>query len=155
MELDQFDVLILDLLQQDAGMTAAQIALNVPLSASAIQRRVRRLRHEGVIERDIAVVNPARVGDPVTCLVSVQLASERPELAQRYREWLARARFIQQVYYVTGEFDYVLVVSAPSMSAFEAFMAEMVEANANVKRFTTNVVLNTLKRGLAIPIRGA
>ncbi len=155
MELDRFDVQILELMQQDAGMTASDIASSVPLSASAIQRRVRRMRQEGVIERDIAVVNPARVGDPVTCMVSVHLASERPELVERYREWLRHAPFIQQVYFVTGDSDYILVVSSPSMSAFDAFMGDMVAANANIKRFTTNVVLNALKRGLAIPVSAA
>ena len=155
MQLDRFDVQILELMQQDAGMTASDIAASVPLSASAIQRRVRRMRQKGVIERDIAVVNPARVGDPVTCMVSVHLTSERPELVERYREWLRRAPFIQQVYFVTGDSDYILVVSSPSMGAFDAFMSDMVAANANVKRFTTNVVLNALKRGLAIPVSAA
>ncbi|HEX8789134.1 MAG TPA: Lrp/AsnC family transcriptional regulator [Telluria sp.] len=152
MELDRFDMQILDLMQQDAGVTASDLASLVPLSASAIQRRVRRMRQEGVIEKDISVVDPARLGNPITCLVSVALTSERPELAEQFRKWLKASPAVQQVYYVTGDTDYVLVLTAPSTAAFEATMARMVAENPNVKRFNTNVVLNTLKRSLAIPV---
>lgn len=149
MELDRFDMQILDLMQQDAGVTASDLASLVPLSASAIQRRVRQ---EGVIEKDISVVDPARLGNPITCLVSVALTSERPELAEQFRKWVKASPAVQQVYYVTGDTDYVLVLTAPSTAAFEATMARMVAENPNVKRFNTNVVLNTLKRSLAIPV---
>lgn len=152
MELDRFDMQILDLMQQDARVTASDLACLVPLSASAIQRRVRRMRQEGVIEKDISVVDPARLGNPITCLVSVALTSERPELAEQFRKWLKASPAVQQVYYVTGDTDYVLVLTAPSTAAFEATMARMVAENPNVKRFNTNVVLNTLKRSLAIPV---
>jgi DNA-binding Lrp family transcriptional regulator len=151
-ELDRFDMQILDLMQQDAGVTASDLASLVPLSASAIQRRVRRMRQEGVIEKDISVVDPARLGNPITCLVSVALTSERPELAEQFRKWVKASPAVQQVYYVTGDTDYVLVLTAPSTVAFEATMARMVAENPNVKRFNTNVVLNTLKRSLAIPV---
>lgn len=152
MELDKFDRQILNLVQQDAAMSALEMARTVPLSASAIQRRLRRLRDDGIIERSVAVVDPARLGSPVTCAVSVQLASERPELVARFRRWLKESPHVQQVYYVTGDTDYLLFVTAANTSAFDALMAQMVEDHPNVQRFTTNVVLNALKRGLAIPV---
>jgi len=151
-DLDRFDYQILNLIQHDAALTASDLAGTVPLSASAIQRRLRRLREDGVIEKDIAVVNPATEGDPVTCVVNIRLGSERPDLVEQFRSWLKAAPCIQQVYYVTGDTDYVLVVTAPTTSAFHAFMEQMVADNPNVKRYTTNVVLHALKRGLAIPL---
>lgn len=57
--LDDFGRLLLACVQEDAAATAEQLAEKVPLSSSAIQRRLRRLRDAGVIERQIAVLNPA------------------------------------------------------------------------------------------------
>jgi DNA-binding Lrp family transcriptional regulator len=152
MELDRFDRQLLRLVQEDAARTTEQLAARVALSPSAIQRRLRRLREAGVIAREIAVVDPRRVGRSTLFLASVQVESERPELLGRLREWLASEELVQQAFYVTGEADFVLVVCAPDTEAYDAFMARLVEANPNVKRFTTNVALNVLKRGLTVPI---
>ena len=64
MNLDRFDRHLLNLVQEDASQTAEQLAAAVPLSVSAIQRRLKRLRETGIIQRDIAVVDPKQVGRP-------------------------------------------------------------------------------------------
>ena len=85
MELDRFDRQLLRLVQEDSARTTAQLAARVALSPSAIQRRLRRLREAGVIAREIAVVDPRRVGPSTTFLASVQVESERPERMGRLR----------------------------------------------------------------------
>jgi Lrp/AsnC family leucine-responsive transcriptional regulator len=152
MELDRFDRQLLNLLQEDAGQTAERLAERVGLSPSAIQRRIRRMREQGVILRDVAIVDPAKLGRPTMFVASVQVEQERPELLARFREWLAAQAEVQQAFYVTGEADFVLVVTAPDTAAYDALMSRMVAENPNVKRFTTNVALNVIKRGLAIPV---
>jgi DNA-binding Lrp family transcriptional regulator len=46
----------------------------------------------------------------------------------------------------------VLLVNASDIQAFDALMSDMMAANPNVRRFTTNVVMSTIKRGLSVPI---
>lgn len=152
MELDRFDRQLLNLLQEDAGQTADRLAEQVALSPSAIQRRLRRLREHGVIARDVAVVDPSKVGRPTFFIVSLQVERERPEMLAQLRKWLAAQNHIQQAFYVTGEADFVLIVAAPDTEAYDALMSRMVGENPNVKRFTTNVALGVVKRGLTIPI---
>ena len=152
MELDRFDRQLLKLVQDDSGLTAEQLAGQVGLSPSAIQRRLRRMREEGVIARDIAVVDPSRVGSPTFFVVSLHVERERPELLTQLRQWLTAQENVQQIFYVTGEADFILVVSSPHTEAYDAFMTRMLSENPNVKRFTTNVALNVIKRGLSIPI---
>jgi DNA-binding Lrp family transcriptional regulator len=53
---------------------------------------------------------------------------------------------------VTGDGDYVQVVSARDVDDDDALMQRLITANANVKRFRTRVALDTLKRGLAVPL---
>lgn len=152
MDLDRFDRQLLNLVQEDSAQTAERLAEQVGLSPSAIQRRLKRMREQGVIVRDAAVVDPRAVGRPTFFVVSLQVERERPDLLAQLREWLAKRVEIQQAFYVTGETDFVIVVTAPDTEAFEATMAQLVKDNPNVRRFTTNVVLNLLKQGLTIPV---
>lgn len=152
MELDRFDRQLLNLVQADAGQTAEQLAEQVALSPSAIQRRLRRLREQGVIVRDAAIVDPRRIGRPTFFIVSLQVERERPELLAQLRTWLAAQEHVQQAFYVTGEADFVLVITAPDTETYDSLMSRMVGENPNVKRFTTNVALSVVKRGLTIPV---
>jgi Lrp/AsnC family leucine-responsive transcriptional regulator len=152
MELDQYDRELLRLVQEDSGQTAERMAELLPLSASAIQRRLRKLREEGVITRYAAILDPAKVGKPTHFVVAVQVERERPELLAHFRDWLATQVHVQQAFYVTGEADFVLIITAPDTQTYDALMSRMIGDNPNVKRFTTNVTLSVVKTGLNIPI---
>jgi len=151
-DLDRFDRQLLNLVQEDSAQTAESLAERVPLSASAIQRRLKRMREEGVIVRDIAMVDPAKVGRPTFFVASLRLEQESPELRDQLAQWLQAQPAVQQAFYVTGEADFVLVLTAPDTASYEAFMSRLQLENPNVKRFTTSVALGVVKRGLAIPV---
>lgn len=152
MELDRFDRQLLNLVQEDAGRTAEQLSESVPLSPSAIQRRLRRLRELGVIAREIAVLDPRRVGRPTTFIAALQVERERPEQLARLHAWCEAEAQVQQAFYVTGEADFVLVVTAPDAQAYDALMRRLMADNPDVRRFTTNVALTLVKRGLSVPV---
>jgi Lrp/AsnC family transcriptional regulator, leucine-responsive regulatory protein len=152
MELDRLDRQLLNLIQEDSAQTTEQLAATVPLSPSAIQRRLRRMREQGVISREIAVVDARKVGRSTSFVVSIQVERERPELLGELRRWLVGQEHVQQAFYVTGEADFVLVICAPDTETYDALMARLVSENPNVKRFTTNVALRVVKRGLTIPV---
>jgi Lrp/AsnC family transcriptional regulator, leucine-responsive regulatory protein len=152
MELDHFDRRLLNLVQEDAAQTTERIAEQIGLSPSAVQRRLRRLREDGVIVRDVSVVDPKWVGRPTFFVVSVQVERERPELIAHLREWLGTQPQVQQAFYVTGEADFVLIITAPDTETYDALMSRMITEHPNVKRFTTNVALSVVKRGLTVPV---
>lgn len=152
MDLDDFDRRLLTLVQSDSGQTAEQLAGDVGLSASAVQRRLKRLREAGVIVRDAAVLDPKSVGSPTFFVTSLQIERERPELIAQLRAWLLAQEHVQQIYFVTGQADFVLVVTAPNAASYEALMARLMSENPNVTCFSTSMVLNVIKRSLAIPV---
>lgn len=151
-DLDRFDRKLLTLVQRDAGQTADALAEQVGLSASAVLRRLKRLRETGVILGEIAVVDPLKTGKPNFFLAALEIERERPELIARLRQWMAAEEQIQQVYYVTGTADFMLVIVAPDVGAYDVLMSRLMADNPNVRRFTTNVVLGVGKRGLFVPI---
>ena len=151
-KIDGFDRNILRIVQRDAGMTSEQMATAIGLSPSAIQRRLKRLRAKGLIRGIHAVVEPSAAGRPIFFIVGLEIERERPELLSRLRVWLGEEDAVQEVFYVTGSADFILVVVVRDIAAYDELMARMLADNPNVRRFTTNVALNIHKRSLYLPI---
>lgn len=150
--MDSFDRRLLALVQRDASLTSEGLAERVGLSPSAVQRRLKRLRAEGIIDSIVAKVDPGKLGRPAFFVVGLEIERERPELLQRLRAWLAAEDAVQEVFYVTGAWDFILIVTAPSVEAYDALMGGLIADNPNVRRFTTNVALGVYKRSLFLPI---
>lgn len=151
-DLDPFDRKLLALVQKDADQTADMLAEKVGLSASAVSRRLKRLKAVGVITATVAVVDPAKVGKPTFFITGLEIERERPEMLASLRRWLAAEDQVQEVFYVTGGTDFILIIAAPDVEAYDALMGRLMADNAMVRRFTTNVALGISKRGLAVPM---
>jgi len=150
--LDDIDRAILEILQRDNGTPHRVISERVHLSAPAVQRRIRRMERDGVIQANVAVVDPARVGRPLTIVVEVELESERRDRIDAVKQRFADAREVQQCYYVTGQVDFILVVTVATMGEYEALTRRLFFEDENVRRFRTFVSMGPVKRGLEVPI---
>ncbi len=150
--LDQFDLRILDILQNDNRTPQRSIGEKVGLSAPAVQRRIKKLEDARVITANVAVVNPGRVGQAITILVEVNVESERIDLLDATKASFAAAPEVQQCYYVTGESDFMLVVTVPTMEQYEALTRRIFFDNPNIRRFRTLVVMDRVKVTLKVPL---
>ncbi len=150
--LDRFDLVILEILQRDNTVSQRDIAQAVHLSAAAVQRRVARLRENGVIKAEVAVLDANRVGRPLTLIVEVHVHDEHPSRTADLRQRILAEPAVQQCYPITGEADYLLVVTAATMADYEALTERLFTADSNVRRFRTSVALGTLKTGLHVPL---
>ena len=150
--LDRIDLAILDILQADNTTPQRAIAQAVNLSAPAVQRRIQRLKDSGVIRANVAVLDPVKVGKPLTIVLEVHLDNERPDRTAPLRARIAAEDAVQQCYSVTGEADYLLVVNVASMADYEALTRRLFEGDDNIKRFRTSVALASLKTGLRVPL---
>lgn len=154
--MDRLDRRILALYQHDTRRIAESIGSEVGLSAAGVQRRLKRLRTDGVITAEVAVLDSAQLGVPITCLVSVAMASgsaPRKNLDD-FKRNMKSLNAVQQCYHVTGSTDFLLVVTAKSMEEYGEFARRWFEANNYVVRYETQVVLDKVKVGLSFPIRG-
>jgi len=150
MSMDKADRAILREMQQDATLTLTELAHRVGLSPSSTQRRLQKLREDKVILRDISVVDAKKTGPNVAMLVELELERDRPELLPPLLRWIADTVEIQQAWCVTGRGDYTLVVVASSIEHFDAFADRMMALHSNIRKFTTSVVLKTLKQTLTV-----
>jgi Lrp/AsnC family transcriptional regulator, leucine-responsive regulatory protein len=106
--LDEFDRALLAAVQIDNQTPARVLAERVGLSESAVLRRLRRLRRDGVIIADVAVVDPAVLGIPLTIHVLVSLERETSDLLDEFTRRLRRRPEVKAAWYVTGDADFVL-----------------------------------------------
>ncbi|MFP3943561.1 MAG: Lrp/AsnC family transcriptional regulator [Alphaproteobacteria bacterium] len=151
-ELDDIDRKILDCLQKDASLSGDRLAARVGGSRSAIQRRVARLRAQGVIEREIVTVSPEAVGRNMSFLVAVSLEREDRDIVRQFRQRIADMEEIQQCFYVTGEADFILVLTARDMHEYDRIVQDLFVDNPHIRRFHTNVVIERVKSGLFLPL---
>ncbi len=150
--IDSFDRKILEIIQVSNRTTSDQIAEQVGLSPAAVQRRMKRMREQNIIKADIAVINPKAVGRGVTLLVQVTLERERADLLDAFKKEMKVNPAVQQCYYVTGSADFILVITAVDMEDYEAFTREVFFDNHNIRNFHTNVVMDSVKTGLSVPM---
>jgi Lrp/AsnC family transcriptional regulator, leucine-responsive regulatory protein len=151
-DLDAADRALLRAVQEDARQSMEALGRTANISASTAQRRLQRLRDIGVITGEVAIVAPKAVGQGVSMLVALELEQDRPELLPALHRWISHSAQIQSAWYVTGQGDITLVVTAADIEAFDAFMVRFLTENRSIRRFTTSVVLRTLKRGSAVAI---
>jgi len=145
MPLDAIDRRILDILQDDNTIANVALAERVGLSPPACSRRVARLRREGVILRDVSIVDPRLAGQAVTVLVSVTLAVRQRAALERF-ETLMRARpEVRRCLMVTGSNDYIVEVSLKTVEDYAAFSNEVFIGNEDVGDYESWVVLTEIK----------
>lgn len=150
--LDSNDYAILALLQANARERMEDIAAQTGLSVATVQRRIKILKTDGVIAHETAVIQPDRVGFDMTFLVMVELERERLVELEAFKKQIDAEPQVQQSYYVTGDFDFVLVVLARNVEHFKLLTQRLFFENANVKRFRTSLVMDRIKVSLTVPL---
>lgn len=150
--MDKFDAAILNEVQVNNRLTAEQLSARVGLSPAACQKRLKKLRDSGTIVRDIAVLAPAAVQRRLTMVVEVTLERERAELIDQFKRTMLAAPEVMQCYYVTGTADFILILTAKDMKDYEDFTRRYFFQQSNIGRFHTNVVMDRVKVGLAVPV---
>lgn len=139
--IDDFDRALLALVQRDNQTPARLLANCVGLSESAVLRRLRRMRKEGIIVADIAVVRPDIMGVPLTVHVLVSLERETSDRLDAFVRNLRARPEVEAAWYVTGEADFLLQLRLTGMEAYETFVRAVFHDDPNVRGFRTMVAM--------------
>ena len=149
--LDDKDRQILSAMQTDATLSADVLGDAIGLSTTSVQRRIKRLVTDRVIDRQSCLIAPEKLGYKLRCIVGVELDVERPDVLDQFRSQLDKEPRVQQSYYVTGESDFVLVILSRDMDDYESLTQRLFFGNRFVRRFTTSVVMKAHKVGVNVP----
>lgn len=155
--LDATDIALLEQLQEDASLSQQALASSLRISPPTCLRRIRRLQAAGLIERQIAVLNPgalaASQGHGLSAIVEVTLDRQDSEALDRFEQRAVREAAVQQCYRVSPGPDFVLVVHTQDMPHYHALAQQLFSSDTNVRNIKAFFSIKRSKFGAALPLR--
>lgn len=152
--LDATDLRLLELLQSDASLSNQDLAARAHVSPATCMRRVRRLVDEGVIERRVALLSHDKLGLGLTAIVEITLDRQGAEHLDAFQQRAVAEAAVQQCYRVSPGPDFVLIVWAPDMPAYQALVQRLFTQDANVRQVKAYFSVQRAKFAPAIGLDG-
>ncbi len=149
--MDTIDRALLTILQEDSRRTADKLGEELNLSRSAITRRIQRLKDDGVIAKEVAVLGDQLRTSRVTAIVAVQFDRHQPHEAAQFRRDIQAIAEVQLAVAISGANDALLLVSVRDMDHFNTF-AEGLARMPLVRRYETSFIKRTMKFTTAVPL---
>jgi Lrp/AsnC family leucine-responsive transcriptional regulator len=153
--LDDLDLRILDHVQRDSSLTNQDLARAVHASAPTCLRRVKRLIDEGFIEKQVAILSPAKLGLGLTAIIEVTLDVQAAEYLDEFEAGITQEDAILQCYRVSPGPDFILVAQLPDMAAYHAMAHKAFTSKANVRnvRAFFSIHRSKFETGLVLPAK--
>lgn len=144
-QLDTLDKAILKALIEDGRQTQVQLSERIPLSPTAIARRIRALEEAGIIEGYQARLNRQTLGVGMTAFVSISLKSQSEDRLAAFEKAVTQAPSIVACHLMSGDEDYLLTIFARDLADFERIHKEELSRLPGVARLRSSFALRTVK----------
>ena len=148
--MDSVDRNILKCLRDNARLSATELGKKVTLSVAAVIERIRKLEAGQIIERYTVILNQQKLGNDISALMEVSL--EHPKYYDEFIEKMKQLEEVEECYYVTGDYDFMLKINTHSSGTLEQ-MHRTIKGLNGVSKTKTFFVLKEVKNTLA-PIPG-
>lgn len=149
--LDALDIKILTILQQDSHRPVAEIGKEIGLSTTPCWRRIQRLEADGVIERRVAVLNPAKINAAVTVFVAIKTDQHSLEWLERFHAAVNDMPEVVEFYRMSGEVDYLMRVVVPDIAAYDAFYKKLI-GRVTIAKVSSSFAMEQIKYTTALPL---
>ena len=152
--LTTFDIKILDWLQKDASMSTSELAEKIGLSQSPCWRRVQRLKDEGYIKRQVAILDREKFGPSLTVFTYLKMSTLTDDKRAEFLRKVDAIPEILECYSLFGERDIMLKVVASGLDWYHKFIFSTLLKLPGVLDAQSTVSLTELKNSTAIPLNG-
>jgi DNA-binding Lrp family transcriptional regulator len=144
MNYDEYDKGILRTLYDDSKISNSALAQRINLSPPATLERVRKLRSNGIIKGQRAILDKKKLGRGLTCFIALQIKHlRRQEDYRRIEEHLERLEEIEEIYFLTGRIDYLIKVNIRDIDEFREFFIAKLSKVQMIERAETFVVVSS------------
>ncbi len=151
-DLDNTDRRILEWLQQEPGISAAELGEKIGLSQSACWRRMQRLRDEGVIRDQPVKIDREKVGLNTMVFAHVKLTSHGRSNLAEFSEAVSRYPEVLDCYVLLGNVDFLLRIVTTDIKAYERFFFEKLSQLPGIQEVNSSIVLSDIKHSAVLPI---
>jgi len=150
--IDELDARILELIQEDASLSVADLAERVGLSPSPCWRRIKRLEDLGVVRKRVTVLDAEKLGLGFEVYVSVKLSLPSRTNLEAFEARLENWPEVVSCQTVTGHEDYMLRVMTRDMHAYDDFLRDKLLASDLVSGVESRIIMRSVRQTTAVPI---
>ena len=151
-QLDHVDTRILELIQDDAGLSVAEIADKVGLSSSPCWRRIKRMEEQGIIEKRVTLLNRQKLGMDFEVIASVKLGLPNRSNLNAFETMVHGWPEVTDCMTVTGAVDYVVYIVTTDMHAYDDFLRDKLLGSELVSDVQSRIVIRSTKRSSSLPL---
>jgi DNA-binding Lrp family transcriptional regulator len=155
MSLDALDLRILQELQDDGSLANVELARRVHLSPSSCLSRVRALEASGVINRYVAIANPAALGLDLNVFISISLKTQSKAALAEFEQRISEHDEVMECYLMTGDSDYLIRVAVANIAALEKFILEQLTPIPGIEKIRSGFALKQVRYKTALPLPAA
>ena len=152
--MDEIDRKILALVQHAATLSIAEMADRVGLSPTPCWKRIQKMEAAGVIQRRVALLDPARVGVGLTVFVAIEAGAHSPDWLERFAAAVEAMPEVLEFYRMAGDVDYMLRVVTADMAEYDAFYKRLI-AVVPLKNVTSRFAMERIKSTTALPLQSS
>jgi Lrp/AsnC family transcriptional regulator len=149
--MDKQDRKILELLQKDGALTAAELAERIGLSKAPCWRRIRRLEEEGVIKQTVALLNARHLNLGTTVFVTLKTANHSEAWFEKFVKSVRDIPEVVEIHRMSGDVDYLMRIVVPDIDAYDLVYKRLI-ASVEFKDVSASFALETIKYTTALPL---
>ncbi len=149
--MDKLDRKILELLQKDGGLTAAEVAERIGLSKAPCWRRIQRLEEQGVIKQTVALLNARHLNLGTTVFVTLKTANHSEAWFEKFVKAVRDIPEVVEIHRMSGDVDYLMRIVVPDIDAYDLVYKRLIAA-VEFKDVSASFALETIKYTTALPL---
>ncbi|HEY3784300.1 MAG TPA: Lrp/AsnC family transcriptional regulator [Steroidobacteraceae bacterium] len=149
--MDKLDRKILDLIQKDAGLTAAELADRVGLSKAPCWRRIKRLEEEGIIKQTVALLDARALNVGTTVFVTLKTGNHSEAWFERFVQAVRDIPEVTEIHRMSGDVDYLMRIVVPDIDAYDVVYKRLIAA-VDFQDVSASFALETIKYTTALPL---
>jgi Lrp/AsnC family leucine-responsive transcriptional regulator len=148
--LDYIDKKLINLLQEDSKQTTKKLSLQLNLSVTAVYERVKKLEHQKVIERYVAIINKNKIEKSFLVFCHIKLIQHSKEHVTTFEREVLKLEEVSECFHVSGDYDYILKVYVKDMDAYRDFVVTKLTAIKYIGSTHSTFVIEQVKNNTAI-----
>jgi Lrp/AsnC family leucine-responsive transcriptional regulator len=148
--LDNIDKKLINLLQEDSKQTTKQLSLQLNLSVTAVYERVKKLEHQKIIERYVAIINKNKIEKSFLVFCHIKLIQHSKEHLTTFEREVLKLEEVSECFHVSGDYDYILKVYVKDMDAYRDFVVTKLTAIKYIGSTHSTFVIEQVKNTTAI-----
>lgn len=151
-KLDGTDIEILKLLQMDNKQTIKDMAAKLNLSTTPIFERIKKLEKLGIIDKNIAVLNPSLLNLKLTAFISISVSDHRKAAIDQFSDEIIKFPQVMECHHITGNSDFLVKILVEDIEAYNEFLTSQISSVSNIAKIESSFSLSTRKATLALPL---